>query len=111
MSITMLVDVDDSSRSELKSLLPKIESFIFQQSPRLKIMTHFVNQLNNVAQSNRWQQPVYSDTFTGPNHSPIWTSTVHISEVQNGQGSGPNRGAARENAARQALQVAGLPVQ
>ncbi|THU91577.1 hypothetical protein K435DRAFT_863310 [Dendrothele bispora CBS 962.96] len=114
----MSADVDDSSRAELKSLSPKIESFsngfgrkgktlvyCCENRPRLKTMSeHFRNQLNNAAQS-RGVQPVYSDSFTGTNHAPIWTSTVSMNGMQYGAGTGTSKGAARENAAREALQT------
>ncbi|THU91571.1 hypothetical protein K435DRAFT_863301 [Dendrothele bispora CBS 962.96] len=49
--------------------------------------------------------PVYVDASSGPQHAPTWTSTVYINNQQYGFGSGASRGAARENAARQALQA------
>ncbi|THU91573.1 hypothetical protein K435DRAFT_863304 [Dendrothele bispora CBS 962.96] len=57
-----------------------------------------------MAQS-RGLTPVYADSFSGPQHAPTWTSTVSINNQQYGTGQGTSRGAARENAARQALQV------
>ncbi|THU80879.1 hypothetical protein K435DRAFT_873924 [Dendrothele bispora CBS 962.96] len=49
--------------------------------------------------------PVYVDSSSGPPHALTWSSTVYINNQQYGVGTGASRGAARESAARQALQV------
>ncbi|KAI0692968.1 hypothetical protein BC835DRAFT_1416237 [Cytidiella melzeri] len=50
----------------------------------------------------------WSDSKSGPDHAPVWTSICKLDGVEVGRGTGPLKHAARDAAARQALQTLGV---
>ncbi|KAK7017300.1 hypothetical protein R3P38DRAFT_1321274 [Favolaschia claudopus] len=67
----------------------------------------FRGTLNNVAQQYGYTV-AYEDTSTGPLYNIIWNSKVSINGAEYGRGTGPNRGAAKESAAKRALVALGI---
>ncbi|KAK7026170.1 hypothetical protein R3P38DRAFT_1023471 [Favolaschia claudopus] len=65
------------------------------------------NTLNNAAQQYGYIIS-YEDTSTGPLHSLTWASRVFVNSIEYGRGTGLNRGAAREKAAKAALVALGI---
>ncbi|KAJ7446511.1 hypothetical protein B0H11DRAFT_2085064 [Mycena galericulata] len=62
--------------------------------------------LNEAAQRNGISV-TYSADHTGPAHAPTWSVTCLIKGIEKGRGSGSSQKAAKETAARQALQAMG----
>jgi len=47
----------------------------------------------------------YEDRTAGPKHSPTWTTTLYISDIEYAKGTGKNKQAARDEAAKTALDI------
>lgn len=52
----------------------------------------------------------YEMSFTGPRHNREWTAVATLNGVEHGRGTGPNQDAAKEAAAKEALQALQLSV-
>ncbi|OCH91797.1 hypothetical protein OBBRIDRAFT_791905 [Obba rivulosa] len=59
-------------------------------------------QLNNILQTYG-HRPEWHVHISGSQHNPVWHATVYIRGVQSGVVQGPNRGAAMDRAAHEAL--------
>ncbi|TFK53660.1 hypothetical protein OE88DRAFT_1733552 [Heliocybe sulcata] len=63
-------------------------------------------RLNNVLASIlKTRKLTWDDDCRGPLHAPTWTSIAYLNNVEWGRGTGPNRGAAREEAAKTVLEA------
>ncbi|KAF8910482.1 hypothetical protein CPB84DRAFT_1763793, partial [Gymnopilus junonius] len=66
--------------------------------------TNYRNTVNNFCQYLHFPRPVYHEgNPQGPEHDPLWTSTVYIKDMKYGSGTGGSKDSARERAARAAL--------
>ena len=57
--------------------------------------------LQEWAHSNKWSTPHYMEKKrTGPDHDPVFTVTVEVTDCEESQGKGPSKRAAEQDAAR-----------
>ncbi|KZT21391.1 hypothetical protein NEOLEDRAFT_1099326 [Neolentinus lepideus HHB14362 ss-1] len=67
-------------------------------------LEHARMRLNNVLQGPlRDRRLTWEDYSEGPPHNVTWTSIAYLNNIEWGRGTGPSRGAAKENAARAVL--------
>ncbi|KZT21393.1 hypothetical protein NEOLEDRAFT_1073484, partial [Neolentinus lepideus HHB14362 ss-1] len=61
-------------------------------------------ELNNWLQIHpSFGKVTWETSHTGPQHAPTWSATAYVGNIQYGNGSGPTQGAAKEQAAYEAL--------
>ncbi|GJJ11670.1 hypothetical protein Clacol_005906 [Clathrus columnatus] len=60
---------------------------------------------NEMQRQGRLKALTWDDQVAGPTHNAVWTCSALINEIEYGRGMAPNRQAARDEAARQALQA------
>ncbi|KAJ7508661.1 hypothetical protein B0H11DRAFT_1966124 [Mycena galericulata] len=65
---------------------------------------HCRTELNNLA-AQLGRSVEYADTASGPLHDQQWTSVVYVNRYEFGRGYAKTKGAAREAAAKQAVDL------
>lgn len=89
---------DDFIKKHILSTLPEILSTGSWRDPK--------SRLQEVAQSVEGQTPVYKVIEeTGPDHDKIFTLGAYVAGELKGQGTGPSKQVAQQEAARTALEV------
>ncbi|KAF9531845.1 hypothetical protein CPB83DRAFT_847917 [Crepidotus variabilis] len=68
---------------------------------RIDYITHLNNYLQDKGQAHlvHWEE-----SFSGPSHAAIWTSTCKISGESKGTGNGRSKAEAKNSAAQQTLE-------
>ncbi|KIY46338.1 hypothetical protein FISHEDRAFT_75772 [Fistulina hepatica ATCC 64428] len=93
--------MEDSQRT-----LRRFSPLSFYQCPTHHIpIADYRNQLNTVLQRRRLKV-VWTDTSTGPQDRPTWTSTAWINGYEYGIGQGSTKSESREAAAKATLDMA-----
>ncbi|KAG6811636.1 hypothetical protein H0H92_006506 [Tricholoma furcatifolium] len=65
---------------------------------------HYRMELNNMANARGLLPVTYeNEQPSGPQNKPMWSSTVYVAGINGGTGYGNSKGAAREQAARRAI--------
>ncbi|KAF8989413.1 hypothetical protein BDQ17DRAFT_1434460 [Cyathus striatus] len=70
------------------------------------IMQHYRNQLNTAMQLMGNTYKLFrDDSWTGPQHCPLWTTIYYINDVEYGRGQGLSKDESAENAASVVLEA------